>query len=326
MKFNPWRGAAAAATALLLAMGGPAHADSQPPIRILSGYAPGGNVDMLARLLGERLGAALGRVVIVENKVGGGGQNAAEALKLAPADGNTLMLAPDAAAVVRPAAMKKPPFDPIADFVAVAETGSQDYGFAIDPSIKAKDLKEFAAWAKANAGSANYASAGVGGITHFTGLLIGQAIGAPLVHVPYNGSSPAVTAVVSSQVASTIQPIGTLTAQAQAGKIRILAVTGPKRSPVLPDVPTFTELGYPNLKVVTWFGIFAPIKTSPEIVKRYNEVLVKVLRDPAIKKLMVNLGLDVNEMSSAQFGDIVKADSQRWSGVIKAAGFTLDSE
>jgi tripartite-type tricarboxylate transporter receptor subunit TctC len=321
---------AARATGLALALAFAASVagaqPSQPAIRILAGYAPGGNVDMLARLIAQRLGDALGRTVVVENKPGGGGQNAAEALKAAAPDGNTLMLAPDAAAVVRPAAMKRPAFNATTDFVAVAETGSQDYGFAIGAAIPAKDVREFAAWARANPGNANFGSAGVGGITHFTGLMIGQAIEAPLVHVPYNGSSPAVNAVVSGQIAATIQPVGTLAAQAKAGKVRVLAVSGTKRSDVFPNAPTFTELGHPSLKVVTWFGLFAPARTPPEIVKRYNEIVVNAMRDPAVSTPIRNLGLDIRELTPAQFGAVVKADAERWSAVIKSSGFTLDSE
>jgi tripartite-type tricarboxylate transporter receptor subunit TctC len=302
----------------------PALAQQAQPVRIIAGYAPGGNVDVLARVIAKSMSEALGRPVIVENKPGGGGQTAAELLKAAAPDGNTLMLAPDAAAVVRPAAMKRPTFDPVRDFTAVAETGAQDYGFAISTQIPAKDLREFQAWAKANPKETNYGSAGVGGITHMASILIGRAIDAPLTHVPFNGSGPAVTALVAGHIAATFQPIGTMAAQAQAGKIRIIAVSGTKRNELFPDVPTFAELGHPSLKIVTWFGLFAPAKTPPEIVNQYNGIVINTTRQPAIKTQLRTMGLDVREFTPAQFGAEVKSDMERWSSVIKAAGISLD--
>jgi tripartite-type tricarboxylate transporter receptor subunit TctC len=308
-----------AATATL-----PALAQSGPAIRILAGYAPGGNVDVLARVFAKSLQEALGRPVIVENKPGGGGQFAAEMLKNAPADGSVLMLAPDAAAVVRPAAMKRPPYDPRRDFTAVAETGSQDYALAVPATLPVKDLAEFAAWAKAHPKEANYGSAGVGGITHMGSILISRAIDAPLQHVPYNGSAPAVLALVGGQIAATFQPVGTLAEQAKAGKVRLLAVSGAKRNELFPDVPTFTELGHPELKIVTWFGLFAPSKTPPEIVNRYNAIVVNATKQPAIRSQMKTMGLDVRDLSALQFNELVKADMDRWTGEIRTAGISLD--
>jgi tripartite-type tricarboxylate transporter receptor subunit TctC len=310
-----------AALALLAAAATPAIAQSQgQAIRILAGYAPGGNVDVLARIFAKSLSDALGRPVIVENRPGGGGQLAAEMLKNAPADGSVLMMA----AVVRPAGMKKPAFDPRRDFVAVAETGAQDYAFAVPANLPVRDLREFTAWTQAHPKEANYGSAGVGGITHMGSILIARELGVPLQHVPYNGSAPAVIALVGGQVTSTFQPVGTLAAQAQAGKVRLLAVSGTKRNELFPDVPTFAELGHPSLKIVTWFGLFAPAKTPADIVNRYNGIIVQAMRQPAIVAQMKTMGLDVHELSAAQFGEQVKADMERWTNEIRAAGIQLD--
>ena len=294
------------------------------PIRMLSGFPPGGNVDILARVFAERLGEALGRPVVVEARVGAGGQIALEALKAAAPDGSTLALTPDASLIVRPLTMKTAPYDPVKDFTAVAHVGAQDYAFAANAALPAKDLREFAAWAKANPGSANVGSAGQGGATHFLGMMVGEAIGAPLQQVPYNGSGPAVTAVVAGQVASTVQPVGTVLAQAQAGKIRVLAITGAERAPSLPGVPTFVELGYPALAVSNWFGIFAPPHTPPELASQYNAVFIKAMRTPAVKDRLQALGFEVREMTPTQFSALVKADYERWGPVIKASGFSID--
>lgn len=317
---------AAAGLATLGLVAPPAQAQATPLVRIICGYAPGGNVDVLARLFAQSLSEALGRTVIVENKPGAGGQTAAELLKASAPDGNTLMLAPDAAAVVRPAAMKRPTYNANEDFVAVAETGAQDYGFAVSTHIPVKNLAEFVAWARANPLKANYGSAGAGGITHMASILIGQALNAPMQHVPYNGSAPAVNALMGGHIAATFQPIGTLVTQAKAGMVRIIAVSGPKRSELFPDVPTFTELGHPSLELVSWFGIFAPAKTPKTIVDQYNNVIVQATRKPAMKTQLRSLGLDVRELTPEAFGATVKNDMERWTTVIKASGFSLDSE
>ena len=323
---NNWiqRLAAAALASAITLIAPVALAQSGQTVRIIAGYAPGGNVDILARTFARTLSEVLGRPVIVENKPGGGGQVAAEMLKAAAPDGNTLMMAPDAAVVVRPSAMKKPTFDPTRDFVAVVETGAQDYGFAVPASLPLKDLKEFQVWAKANPKEANYASAGIGGITHMASVLIGRALEAPLQHVPFNGSAPAVNALVAGHVNATFQPIGTLAAQAQAGKIRVLAVSGTKRSELFPNVPTFIDAGHPSVSIVTWFGLFAPVGTPANIVNQYNTAVINAMRQPAIQTQMRAMGLEVRESSPAQFGSEVRKDMERWTALVKAAGISLD--
>ncbi len=319
MKLPAWLGAFALALACSTA-----SAQSRQPVRMISGFPPGGNVDILARGFAERLSEAIGRPVVVEARVGAGGQVGLEALKAAAPDGNTLGLTPDASLLVRPLTMKVAPYDPINDFAAVAQTGAQDYAFASAAALPAKSLTEFAAWAKANPSKANFGSAGQGGATHFLGMLIGQAIGVNLEQIPYNGSGPAVTALVAGQISSTVQPLGTVLAQAKAGKIRILAITGPERSPAAPDVPTLAELGHPSLTISNWFGIFAPARTPAEVVSQYNAIFVKAMHTQAVRERMQNLGFDVREMSAAQFAAIVKADYERWGPVIKASGFTSE--
>ena len=296
------------------------------PVRMLAGFPPGGNVDILARLLAEKLSESLDRPVVVENRPGAGGQIALELVKAAAPDGNTLVLTPDASLVLRPLTMKNPPYDPRTDFAAVAHTGGQDYVFATGANIPARDLREFASWARANPDGANFGSAGQGGVTHFLGLLIGEAIGVPLRQVPYKGSGPAVTALVGGEISATVQPIGTVVAQAQAGRIRILAVSGSARYPAFPNVPTLAEHGYPSLTVSSWFGIFAPARTPPEIVSRMNEIFIRAMRTQSVKDKLQNLLLDVRELTPAQFASVVNADYQRWVPVIKASGFSVESQ
>lgn len=312
------------AALLLAASAAWAQAGRTTPVRMIAGFPPGGNVDLLARVLGERLGEALGRPVIVLNKPGAGGQIAAEMLKESPPDGDTLLVTPDASLIVRALVLSKPPYDPVADFAAVAETGAQDYAFALSAKIPPRSLRDFAAWAKANPDGANFGSAGEGGVTHFLGLLVGEAIGVPLRPVPFNGSGPGVNALAAGEIASTLQPLGTLVNQAQAGTIHIVAVTGAQRSPAFPGAPSVVELGYPSLVATSWFGIFAPARTPPELVARYNRIFIDALRLPRIRDTMRTLLLEIHEMTPAQFAALVQSDLDHWRPIIKASGFTID--
>jgi tripartite-type tricarboxylate transporter receptor subunit TctC len=218
--------------------------------------------------------------------------------------------------------MSKAPYDPLVDFAPVAQVGAQDYAMAIGMHIPPKSLKEFAAWAKANPDGAHFGSSGEGGMTHFIGLLISQAIGVPLRQVPYAGSGPAVTALATDQITSTIQPLGTMVTQAQSGAIRLVALTGTQRNPAFPDVPTLSELGY-SVVATSWFGIFAPPRTPPETVTRYNQMVIAAMRTDKVKDQMRNLALDINELTPAQFAALLKSDVARWTPVIKASGFQV---
>jgi tripartite-type tricarboxylate transporter receptor subunit TctC len=308
---------------LTLAMSNVSAQVSGTPVRMISGYPPGGNVDILARVFAERLAESIGRPVVVVNRPGAGGQIGLEVLKAAAPDGNTLIVSPDASLVIRPLTMKAPPYDPVKDFAAVAHAGGQDYAFAVGAAVPAKDLREFAAWAKANPALANF-GAGQGGATHFIGVLIGQALGVPLQAIPYNGSGPAVTALMAGQISSTVQPLGTVLGQAQAGKIRLIASTGSERAAAAPGVPTLAELGHPSLTVTNWFGIFAPGGMSTELVAQLNAIFVKSMRTVTVRDRLQALGLDIREMTPAQFAALVKADYQRWAPVVKASGLSVE--
>jgi tripartite-type tricarboxylate transporter receptor subunit TctC len=293
--------------------------------RMLVGYPPGGAVDVLGRIFAEPMGEALGRTVIVENRPGAVGQIAAEALKAAPPDGGTLMLAPDATVIFRPQTLSKPPYDPLADFAPVAHTGRWNFALAVHSELRVKTLAEYVSWVKADAGRAVFASSGAGGSTHFFGVLLGQTEGIPLLQVPYKGAGPAILDVVAGHVPATIQPLGTLLAQARAGKLVILGMSGRERSAGAPEVPTFAELGLPALTADAWFGIFAPAATPADTVKKLNAAFVQAMRAPAVKERMQGLDLEVHEMSAAEFAAIVRADYARWGPVIRASGFKGDA-
>jgi tripartite-type tricarboxylate transporter receptor subunit TctC len=300
-------------------------AQTRAPAHMLVGYPPGGAVDVLGRIFAEPMGEALARTVIVENRPGAVGQIAAEALKAAAPDGATLMVAPDATVIFRPQTLAKPPFDPLADFVPVAHTGRWSFALGVHAGVPAKTLGEYLAWVKADASRASFASSGAGGSTHFFGVLLGQTTGVPLQQVSYKGAGPAILDVVAGHVPATIQPLGTLLAQAKAGKIAVLGMSGRERSSGAPEVPTFAELGLPALTAEAWFGIFAPAGTPAATVAKLNTAFVQAMRAPAIRDRMRGLELEVREMSPAEFAAVVRADYARWGPIIRASGFKGDA-
>ena len=298
---------------------------SRAPGKMLVGYPPGGAVDVLGRIFAETMSEVLGRPVVVENRPGAVGQIAAEALKAAAPDGNTLMIAPDATVVIRPQTLSKPPFDPFADFAPVAHAGNWTFALGVHAGLPVKTLADYASWVKADSARANFASSGAGGSTHFFGVLLGQTLGVPLTQVSYKGAGPAILDVVAGHVPATIQPLGTLLAQARAGKIAVLAMSGTQRSPGAAQVPTFAELGYPSLTVEGWFGIFAPVGTSAETVAKLNRAFVQAMRASVVRDKMRNLDLEAREMSPAEFAGVVRADYRRWGPIIRASGFSGDN-
>jgi tripartite-type tricarboxylate transporter receptor subunit TctC len=305
-------------------LGCSAIAQTRAPARMLVGYPPGGAVDVLGRIFAEPMGEALGRQVVVENRPGAVGQIAAEALKAAVPDGGTLMLAPDATVIFRPQTLAKPPFDPLADFAPVAHTGRWTFALGVQGGLPVKTLAEYVSWVKADAGRAVFASSGAGGSTHFFGMLLGQTAGVPLQQVPYKGAGPAILDVVAGHIPATIQPLGTLLAQARAGKIAVLGTSGRERSASAPEVPTFAEIGFPALTADAWFGIFAPAATPLDTVNKLNAAFVQAMRAEGTKDRMRNLDLEVREMSAAEFAAIVRADYARWGPIIRASGFKGD--
>ena len=311
---------------LVIAMLVASSAGAQAPVRILSGFPPGGVVDIVARIVAERMTEALGRPVVVETKTGAGGQIAGEALRSAAADGTTLMVAPDSNITAYPHTVKKPAFEPLKDFVPIAHTGNYDLGLAVGAAVPVTDFKQFVAWTIANTKDANYGTAGAGTILHFFGLLIAETTGAKMVHVPYRGAGPAITDLAGGQVSAVIVPLGLLVPNAKAGKIKLIATSGGKRSPAMPDVPTLKELGYPNLEAPGWFGLFGPAGMRQDLVDRYNEIIVRAMRTPAMRERMQSIDLEIRELSAAEFGVVVKESYERWGPIIRRSGFSADSQ
>lgn len=313
----------AAFTFAFVSAAGVSHAQT---IRILVGYPPGGGVDALARLFATPLSDALGRPVVVENRAGASGQIAAQVLKAAAPDGNTLMLAPAGVIVVSPHTYSKLPYNPLEDFVSIAHTGTFEYGLVVATSNPMKNFKDWAAAVKASPKNGAYATPGLGTGPHFVGMMLAQETRLPLDAVSYKGVAPATTDVISGQVPAAILPYGQLDPYIKSGKLRVLAHSGDARNSSIPDVPTFRELGYPAVEVIDWYGVFAPAGTNPEVVQRYNAVINQALRTPEVRERMNALGLGVKEMRPDAMAAMVRADYSRWRSMVKSTGYSAETK
>ena len=317
------RHAIAIALASCAAVAGRAHAQDRidKPVRIIVGFAPGGTADIIARVVAEKMGAALGQTVVVENKPGAIGRIAADAVKSAAPDGTTLMVMPIGPMAVVPHVYKDITYDPIKDFTPVAIGATFQFAFAASPKSGAKNWAEFVQWAKANPGKADYATSGAGSLPHFFGVLLGRGIGVDMVHVPYKGSAAYASDVISGQVAGAIDALADLTELHRANKVRVLASSGAQRSTALPDVPTFTELGVKNVEAMGWFGFFAPAKTPKAIVDQLNAAINKALQSPDVAQKLSGLGMDPATGTPEQFAKVLADDYAKWGPIVKASGF-----
>jgi tripartite-type tricarboxylate transporter receptor subunit TctC len=291
-------------------------------LKILVGFPPGGSADTTARLMAERMGAALGSPVIVENRAGAGGRIAAQAVKDAT-DGNTLMLAPFAVMVVQPAVFKSVKYDTVKDFTALGTAVSFPLALAAGPATPAKTLREFVDWAKANPTQANFGSPAAGSMPHFLGEMIAQSTGVKLQHVPYQGGAPLMTALLGGQLPIGLDTPAEFAENHRAGKLRILAVSSAQRASQFPDVPTLREQGV-NLEASAWFGLFGPAGMSAERVNQINAAAQAALKNPEVVSKLSALGLRADPESAADSAKRLVADKAKWEPVIKATGFQAD--
>jgi len=250
------------------------------PIRVVIGFPAGGPLDLHARLLSERLQQVLGQPVIIDYKSGAGGTVGAQDVMKAPPDGYTLMLANTGVMVINPALYSKLPYATLKDFVPVARTAMQPLALLVNPEVPVKNLKDFISYARSKPGQINYGSAGNGGISHLVPEMFKTATGLFMVHIPYRGSAPAFTDLMSGQVQFMAESIPQAANYHKQGKVRALAVTSKERNPALPEVPTVIESGIPNFEVVGFYGFLAPAGTPPDVVAKLSEARYILLADP----------------------------------------------
>jgi tripartite-type tricarboxylate transporter receptor subunit TctC len=317
----------AALLAAILAAAPLAVADWQPtrPVKIVVPFAPGGQPDVVARSLAEPLSRALGQPVIVENRPGAGGNIAAEAVAKAPPDGHTLLMGTNGPLAVSPALYRDLAYNPLTDLAAITLVGTSPNLVAVNPSLGVTTLRELVEKARAEPGKLNFSSVGKGSISQLSMELLNSVAGIKTVHIPYNGGAPAVTALIAGDVQILSLNPTALIPQVDAGRIRVVAQTTTKRSALIPDVPTIAESGYPGFEAGVWMAVMAPAKTPPEIIRRLNAELVKIIRDPALKQsLWDRQWIDPVGSTPEEAARVIRAESARWAATVKAAGIAAE--
>jgi tripartite-type tricarboxylate transporter receptor subunit TctC len=294
------------------------------PIRYVVPFAAGGTTDILARTISEKLSVALGQPVIVENKPGAGGGLGASEVAKAPPDGYTIMGGTISTHAINATLYSNLPYDPVKDFIAVTLIARVPNMLVINNDIPAKDVAELIKLMKANPGKWSFASSGNGTSQHLSGELFKGMAGVDMQHIPYKGSPPALTDVMGGQVNMTFDNITTAWTLAKGGKLRALAVTTAKRSPVAPDVPTLAEAGLVGYEIGSWQGVFAPAGVPPDIVKRLNTEIVKILNMPDVQKKLLDLGAEPVANSTEEFQAFVKTEVVKWGDVVKKSGAKVD--
>ena len=290
------------------------------PIRIVVPYLPGGAADAVPRLVGARLGEALGQAVVVENKAGANSNIGSEFVAKSKPDGYTLLAATPANAL-NVSLYPKIPYDVLKDFAPVILTGTSANVLIVESAFPAKTLKELIALAKAKPGKIDYASSGNGSTQHLTGALFTKMAGIDMMHIPYRGSGPATADLLSGQVTVGFPGIAGMLPQIRAGKLRALAVTSAKRSPELPDTPTVAEAGLKGYDVTAWFGIAAPKGTPRDIVMKLHSELLRIVKTPDVQKQLLNAGQEVAWQETPElFGDMLKVEAAKWARMVKESG------
>ncbi|MEK7345957.1 MAG: tripartite tricarboxylate transporter substrate-binding protein [Pseudomonadota bacterium] len=299
-----------------------ALAQDKPTIRLLVGFPPGGGTDVMARLVGEKMATALNATVVVENKPGAGGRVAAEALKNAAADGSVVLITPPAPIVIAPFTFSKLPYNTEADFVPVAQIVRYSLAIATGGNAPLKNLADLLSFYKANPKQANFGTAAAGSQLHFLGMLLGQAAGVQLTHVPYQGGAPLNNDLMGGQIVAGIDQFPY--ELHKSGRIRMLATSGAQRSPVMPDVPTFAEQGFPTVLGDAWYGAYMHAKTPAATVQRIGAAIAAASRHPDVVQKAAALGLEATGLNAAEFAKVHAADRARWEPVVKASGFKAD--
>lgn len=308
------------ASALLAA--GLAHAQPGAPIKLLVGFPAGAGTDALARAIGDKLKDELGAPVVVENRAGAGGQIAAQVLKASPADGHTFFVSHDHTISILPAVTKNPGFNPAADFTPVAGIATFSNVLAVSAGTPAKTIQEYISWVKSQrAGKDSIGVPAPNSIPVFLTQLISKKYGVDVQAAPYRGGAPMLADMMGNQIAAGIAGTMDLMELQRTGKLRVVAAIGAKRDPLLPHVPTFTELGFENLNDYPWYGVFAPVGTPQPVIDKFSAALQKVLAHPETRKKLTDMGLHVNYETQGQFAGRVRSYTQTWEGIIKASGF-----
>ena len=309
---------------LATAIGAQAQTFPNKPIRLICPFPPGGAVDIASRAAAHTLSQLLGQPVTVDNRPGAGGNIGAEITAKSAPDGYTLLMTTSGIMAINPALYSKIPFDPIKDFAPISMLVSLNNVLVLHPSVPAKSVQEVVAMAKAQPGKLTYASSGNGTSIHLSGELFKTMAGVDMLHIPYKGSAPAVTDLLAGQVNMMFDNIPSSLPHIKAGKLRALAVTGAKRSPQLPELPTIAEAGIAGYDSYVWFGVVAPAGTPPEIIARLNAALVKTAATPEFRDRLTGQGYEVLSSTPEQMATNIRGEIAKWSKIVKDSGAKVD--
>ncbi len=316
----------AIAALVAIAVGGPAAAQNYPdkPIRLVVGFAPGGFTDVLARVIGQKLTERLGQSVIVDNKPGAAGTLGADLVAKAKPDGYTLLLGHSNSNSVAPALYPKLPYDVVKDFTPIIRVATTPLLLTVNPNVAARDVKSFVALAKSNPGGLRFASSGGGSAQHLAAARFQLATGTQMTHIPYKGSGQAIVDLLSGQVELNFESPPNVMSHAKAGKLRLLAITSAKRSPLLPDVPTLAEAGVPNAEMLQWFAVLGPAKMPPEITRKLNAEIAAILKMPDVVEKIASQGGEIIGGTPEEFAAFLPGDSASWGRLVKEANVKVD--
>lgn len=300
-----------------------ARAQSYPdkPVRIVVPFAAGNTLDTALRLVAEDFKKNTGQPLLIDNKPGGSGIIAAQTVMAAPPDGYTLLLASTSMFTVNPHTFAKLPYDPEKNFRPVTNFLGAAMVMAVNNSVPANNVKEFIAWTKANPGKVSFASFTAGNSSHFAGVILNQRAGIDMTHVPFNGTPPAVQNLVGGQVHAAFLPLLAVKPHMDAGKVKVLAVTSPQRSPLMPGVATFREQGFPDLEIYIWAAIVAPAGTPDAVIGKLNTDLVRILKSAEMKEKWRPMDFETLPSTPQEFTKFAQADSRRWAEAVKISGF-----
>ena len=295
------------------------------PVHIIVGFPAGGGTDVIARILADRLRGPYAATVLVENKPGAAARIAVEYVKNADADGSVMLFTPDFPITVYPASFRSLNYDPIRDFTPVSPAARSMLTFNVGPGVPAgiKTLAEFVHWCRTYPDKASYATTAAGGTPHFVGVMLANAAATAITPVHYRGGAPAIQDLIGGHVPASVNPISEALPHARSGALRMLAVTGSRRSQFLPDVPTMREQGY-DVVVESWLGVFVPARTPPETVRALNVAIGEAAKSAAMAENLAKVGNTPAFQTPEEFAAVVKADIERWGPVVKASGFVAE--
>ena len=314
------------AGALLCACATQAVAQNYPvkPIRLIVGSAPGGPIDFSARLIAQKVTEALGQAVVVDNRTGAGGTIATDYVAKSTPDGYTLLMGSAATLCIVPHLYPKIPYDSLRDFSPVSTTTAVSYVLVVHPAIAARSAQEFLALARAKPGQLRFGTAGSGSVTHLGVELIKSMAGVDLLHIPYKGAGPAMIDLLGGQLDFMFDSLLTSTPLVRAGKLRALAQSGARRSPVLPDVPTLAEAALPGYEVSTWFGLVAPAKTPRDIITKLHAAVIKGLANTETRDRLLAQGIEPVGNTPEEFAKLLRTEMPKWAHIVKISGAKVD--